>query len=167
MNIILEGIDASGKSTLAQKLINNYDFIDIVHSGKDEATGIDYFIESIENKDKCIFDRFHLSEEIFPIIYKRTPRLSFDEYEKINKCLINNDLYYIVFICSDMSIIEERLRERDELYYMKEMNAQNTLFSMYAETFKNTYNYSNFYIIDIAELNAYHNLDRWLDNNLK
>jgi len=167
MNIILEGIDGSGKSTLAQKLITNYDFIDIVHSGKDEATGIDYFIESIENKDKCIFDRFHLSEEIFPIIYKRTPRLSFDEYEKINKCLINNNLYYIVFICSDMSIIEERLRERDELYYMKEMNAQNTLFSMYAETFKNTYNYSNFYIIDIAELNAYHNLDRWLDNNLK
>lgn len=167
MNIILEGIDASGKSTLAQKLIDNYDFIDIVHSGKDEATGIDYFIESIENKDKCIFDRFHLSEEVFPIIYKRIPRLSFDEYEKINKYLINNDFYYIVFICSDMSIIEERLRERDELYYMKEMNAQNTLFSMYAEAFKNTYNYSNFYIIDIAECNAYHNLDRWLDNNLK
>ena len=155
MNIILEGIDASGKSTLAQKLIDNYDFIDIVHSGKDEATGIDYFIESIENKDKCIFDRFHLSEEIFPIIYKRTPRLSFDEYEKINKCLI------------DMSIIEERLRERDELYYMKEMNAQNSLFSMYAQEFKNKYNYSNFYIIDIAENNSYNNLDSWLENKLK
>lgn len=166
MNIILEGIDASGKSTLANKLVEQYNFGDIIHSGKKEATGIDYFIESLKNKDNCIFDRFHLSEEIFPIMYKRLPHLSFDEYEEINKYLIDNNVYFIVFICSDMSIIEERLRERDELYYMKEMGAQNTLFSMYAQEFKK-YNYSNFYIIDIAEPNSYNNLDIWLENKLK
>ena len=167
MNIILEGIDASGKSTLAQKLIDNYSFTDIIHSGKNEATGIDYFIDSIKEKDNCIFDRFHLSEEIFPIIYKRLPRISFDEYEKINNYLVENNVYYVVFVCSDMSIIEERLRERDELYYMKEMNAQNKLFNMYAKEFKQMYAYDNFYIIDIAETNSYDNLDSWLENKLK
>ena len=167
MNIILEGIDASGKSTLAQKLIDNYSFTNIVHSGKNEATGIDYFINSIKEKDNCIFDRFHLSEEIFPIIYKRLPRISFDEYEKINEYLIEHNVFYVVFICSDMSIIEERLRERDELYYMKEMNAQNSLFSMYSQEFKTRFNYSNFYIIDIAETNSYDKLDSWLANILK
>lgn len=167
MNIIIDGIDASGKSTFAKNLITKYDFNKIIHSGKNESTGIEYFIKSIKENDKCVFDRFHLSEEIFPIIYKRIPRLSFDEYEQINDYLIKSNTYYVVFVCSDMSIIEERLIERDELYYMKEMNSQNTLFKMYSNEFKYSYNYSNFYIIDIAEDNSYNDLYEWADKKFK
>lgn len=167
MKIIIDGIDASGKSTLANKLLNTNIFKYILHLTKNNIVDYDSFDYYLGSKDDLIFDRFHLSEEIFPSIYKRTPKISFDEYEIINKKIIENNIIYIVFICSDLSIINQRLKERNELNYLTEMPAQNSLFSLYANYFKEKYNYENFYIIDIAEEDAYNKLDIWLKNKLK
>ena len=65
-NQVLDKFESYKSSEEYEKLDND----DSKENSK-EATGKDYFIESIKNKDKCIFDRFHLSEEIFPIMYKK------------------------------------------------------------------------------------------------
>lgn len=163
MNVILEGPDAVGKTTLAEKLRNKYK-MSIHHSTTKTRNDLGYHLDLLDYRENTVFDRFHVGEFVYPKVYNREPKLNDNDFEIINKRIIDNNDMFIIFITSDMSIINERLIARGENDYLVEMDAQNTLFTEFANRFKK-YNYKNFYIIDIAEPNAYDKLDNWINKH--
>lgn len=162
MNIILEGPDAVGKTTLAKK-ISLYTNMDIIHFPS--ATTQEH-LDAL-NKGNTIFDRFHIGELVYPKIYHREPKLDFDEAnKKIMKSIVNNGDIIIIFITSDLDILRERLIERKEFNYLDEIEQQNILFTKYAWCF-DAWEYDNMYIVDIAEKDAYDKLWDWLKLKLE
>lgn len=164
MNVILEGPDAAGKTTLAEKLQRKYGMT-THHSTSRTRNDLHYHIDLLDYRTNTVFDRFHLGEYVYPIIYNRSSKLTTEESAMIDKRIIDNNDLIIVFTTSNMEIINERLRERGETNYIPEMTQQNELFTEAANKFS-TYNYKNFYVIDIAEPGAYDKLDAWIDERM-
>lgn len=158
MNIILEGLDASGKSTLAEKIQNKYGFQII----RKRTGNLENFIDFLPD---TIYDRHFISEWVFQRIYHRKPKLNDVEFEIVKKTAISNDSLIIVFICSDMQIIYDRLIARGELDYLKEMNTQHKYFVDCVNTFLK--DYPNLYVIDIAKPNAYENVEAWIIHKIE
>ena len=67
--IIIEGCDATGKSTLAKWLANELNF-EYFKDGF-HRLGVEYYINNSLNKStNIVSDRFHLGEYVYPIIKK-------------------------------------------------------------------------------------------------
>lgn len=162
MNVILEGLDAAGKTTLAEKLRDKYG-MRILHSTTKTRNDLNYHIDLLDYQQNTVFDRFHVGEVVYPQIYGRDPKIADNEFEIIERRIIDNNDMFIIFVTSDMSIINERLIARGEENYLAEMDDQNKLFTKYSSEFKSKYpNYKNFYTIDIAVPGAYDMLDQWI-----
>ena len=165
MNIILEGPDATGKTTLAEKLQNKYG-MSILHSTSKTRNDFNYHIDLLDYRKDTVFDRFHLGETIYPVIYNRAGKLSEQEVLAIDKRIMDNNDIIIVFTASDVEIINDRLKRRGEDSYIPEMKEQNELFTATANRFKK-HDYKNFYIIDISEQDAYDKLDVWIEERMQ
>lgn len=160
MNIVLEGPDSCGKSTLAKHIVDKYNFEYNHFPSNDYETHINALY-----KDNTVFDRFHIGELVYPEIYGRVPKLSFDEANKIMRSIVDNNDLFIIFITSNISILKDRLKERGEFNYLNEIDQQNELFKKYAWIFS-TYEYKNFYVVDIAQENAYEKLYSWVESKI-
>ena len=164
-NVILEGIDAAGKTTLANKLKQKYG-MKIINSTSKTRNTLEYHLDLLDYQQNTVFDRFHFGEVIYPTIYKRDGKLTYDEWNTINKRIIDNNDLLIIFISSDLSIINKRLQDRGEDDFIPTMELQNELFMQYAHEFKTNFRYKNFYIIDVAKPFCYDNLDNWIDEHI-
>ena len=163
MNVILEGLDAAGKTTLAEKLRDKFG-MSILHSTSKTRNDFHYHIDLLDYRTNTVFDRFHVGEYVYPVIYERSPKITYDEFRTIERRIIENNDMFIIFVCSNMEIINKRLKERGEDSFIKEMKDQNKLFNKYIQIFK-LYNYTNFYVIDVAEEGCYDKLDAWIDKH--
>lgn len=158
MNIILEGLDASGKSTLARKLQSKYQW-----PIKKKGTG--YFHEYLDFVPNTIYDRHFISEWVFPQIYNRDRKFNEGDFKFLVELAKACKSIIIIFVCSEMGIIYHRLSERGEFNeYFKEMTDQQYYFTQCIDTLLKNYPY--LYVIDIAKENAYADLDNWLDNKI-
>lgn len=168
MNIIIEGIDGSGKTTLANKLVENYHLNNNIHLTAKTENDFKFHMDLLINNQKTVFDRFHFSEfNVFSPLYGRKPKLTHKQWDLINKQIIENNDLFIVMVCSDMSIVDARLVARGELDYIPEVRQQNELFLKACDEFENLYHYKNFYVCDIAAENAYDKLDAWIEEHYK
>lgn len=61
MNIILEGLDAAGKTTLAEKLKLKYG-MDIIHSTASTRNDLAYHLDLLDYRSNTVFDRFYAGE---------------------------------------------------------------------------------------------------------
>ena len=138
MNVILEGLDAAGKTTLAEKLRDKFG-MNIIHSTSKTRNDLNYHLDLLDYQNNTVFDRFSVGEFVYPKIYGRDPKIADDEFKIIEKRIIDNNDLFIIFITSNMNIINERLIARNEYEYLKEMNDQNILFSEYAKKFRDKY----------------------------
>lgn len=163
MNVILEGLDAAGKTTLAEKLRNLYG-MRIHHSTASTPNDLAYHMNLLDYQSNMVFDRFHVGEYVYPNIYNREAKMSYSELREVEKRIIDNNDMFIIFITSDMQIINERLIARGEENYLNEMTEQNKWFNKYIKRFEE-YQYKNFYVIDVAEPNCYDNLDIWIEEH--
>ena len=161
MNIILEGPDAIGKSTLAEKLKNKYG-MSIVNSTSKTRNDFYYHIDLLDYRENTVFDRFHVGEMVYPEIYGRECKLSLDDFISINKRIVDNHDMIIIFYTSDINILKERLIERGELNYLEEIEQQNKLFLKWASII-DVHDYKLFKLVDIAKDSAYDALDNWID----
>lgn len=110
--IILDGLDATGKTVIAQNLAAKLGYV-IRHNIKPDNGYIDYLNKALF-PNNTIFDRFHLSEMVWPVIFEdgRKPMLRWQQHmiERIllrRKCLL-------VIVMSDFDKINERLSKREE-----------------------------------------------------
>ena len=164
MNVILEGPDAVGKTTLAEKLRDKY-HMSILHSTSKTRNDFHYHIDLLDYRENTVFDRFNVGEIVYPIVYKRPEKVTPEEQNQIFRRIIDNNDMFIIFVTSDIEILNERLRERGEDSFIPEMTRQNELFMKVANEFQEKYHYKNFYMIDVAKENAYDDLDKWIDEH--
>ena len=151
MNIIIEGPDATGKTTLVEKILAKHPDMTLLHDTGKTKNDKEYYMSLLE-KDNYIFDRFHLSEYIFPQIYGRPAKLTWQDFNEITDGLDARHTYMIIFISSDINILKDRLAERGEYDYFKEIVPQEELFELYANYLSKTYNFraQNIFVADIA-----------------
>lgn len=165
MNIILSGPDSCGKTTLGEKLRDKYN-MKIIHSTATTRNTLEYHLDLLDYHDNTIFDRFSVGEMIFPKIYGRPAMLTEEEFFKTLRRVEDNNDMYIIFKCSDVEILNQRLIERGEEDYLAEITQQCELYNEVAAKMANFFgDYKNFYIIDVAEKGCYDKLDAWIDSH--
>lgn len=109
MNIIIEGCDGVGKTTLVNKLKEYYNIDSIRLSYKDPK---DYnFYSRILEKTDCIFDRHFLSEIVYSIIFERQCELNRVELTKLYNQVVGSSIP-IFILDTDTSEILRRINER-------------------------------------------------------
>jgi thymidylate kinase len=109
MNIIIEGCDGVGKTTLVNKLKKYYG-VDSIRLSYKDPTDFEFYDRILEKSD-CIFDRHFLSEIVYSKLFNRESVIDFENTEKLlNKA---HELNIPIFILdTDKSIILDRLLAR-------------------------------------------------------
>lgn len=167
MRIIIEGPDASGKTQTANTILEKYNFNKIIKYSSEDVNNFDYYNTFLSPEfDKVIFDRFHISEMVYPEIYHREPKLSFKDFCNLNNKIISNNDLVIFFYTSDIEILKNRLIDRKELNYLEEIEQQNKVFMKYAYII-NVYEDMKIKFVDVAEQDSYEKLYKWLKDNLE
>ena len=165
MNVILSGPDSCGKTTLGEKLRDKYN-MKIIHSTATTRNTLEYHLDLLDYQDNTVFDRFSAGEMIFPKIYGRPAKLTEEEFYKTLRRVEDNNDIYIIFTCSDVEILKQRLIERGEKNYLAEIVQQCELYNEVAAKMSNFFgDYKNFYVIDVAKPNCYDELDKWIDKH--
>lgn len=165
MNIILEGPDAAGKTTLANKLSKKYN-MNVIHSTSKTRNDLSYHLDLLDYCQNTVFDRFHVGEMVYPEIYNRSGKLSLDDFLDINQRIIDNHDILIIFYASNIDTLKERLIERGELNYLSEIEQQNNLFKKYAYIV-NVYDDMLLKFVDVSMPNSYDELDSWIDSHFE
>ena len=158
MNLILEGLDASGKSTLAQKIQTKHNFPIVKKTTGNLMNFLDF-------KANTIYDRHFISEWVFQRVYHRPAKLSENDFNFLKNVAKTHDSLIVIFVCSQMQIIYDRLLDRGELNYLKEMDSQQHYFMECAQTFLK--DYPNLYVVDIAKPNAYDDVETWIEGRME
>ena len=144
MNVILSGPDSCGKTTLGEKLRDKYN-MKIIHSTATTRNTLEYHLDLLDYHDNTIFDRFSVGEMIFPKIYGRPAMLTEEEFFKTLRRVEDNNDIYIIFTCSDVEILKQRLIERGEEDYLAEIVQQCELYNEVATKMANFFgDYKNF-----------------------
>ena len=160
MNVILDGPDATGKTTLAEKLQKKYG-MGFVHSDAHAPNDLKYHMDLLD-RDNMVYDRFMCGEFVYPEIYGRKPKMTFEEICQVMQKIIDNNDIYIIMYASDINTLKERLIARGELNYLKEIEQQNELF-MKAIYCLDVYEYKHFIAVDVSKPENYEKLDNYID----
>ena len=157
MEIIIEGCDGVGKTTLVNKLKKHYN-IDSMHITSKDPNNYKFYKQLLKKKD-IIYDRHFIGEMIYPSIFNRKQKLSNHKFKKLLKYCRKHNIKIIILTTSD-SIISQRLYERGNehikiLQNIHDINLQ----------FKNIAKKYNIEIIDTLEVNT-RTIYKWLENKL-
>lgn len=124
MNIIIEGCDGVGKTTLAKKLADKY-CCDILHMTKNSDKTLDSYISKMLNKN-IIFDRCFISEYVYSKVFNRTTNI--DEYALnflLNFAYNQNYKIFILSISTDEIIKRLNIRGDEENDIIKNVSFLN------------------------------------------
>lgn len=157
MEIIIEGCDGVGKTTLVNKLKKHYQ-IDSMHITSKDPNDYSFYKQLLKKKD-IIYDRHFIGEMIYPKIFNRKQKLSNRKFEKLLKYCRKHNIKIIILTTGD-SIISQRLYERGNehtkiLENIHDINLQ----------FRDIANKYNIEIIDTLEVNT-KAIYKWLENKL-
>lgn len=132
MNIIIEGTDGTGKSTLAKYLQDHFN-LKYQHSSSETDNDFDYHFELLDSKENVVLDRFQLGEIIYPMFTpERESKITLSQAVMLSRM---EDTLTIILYASDTSVLKERIHERGELYSPL-YDAINELFKLLGETFE-------------------------------
>lgn len=165
MNICVSGPDAVGKSTYIEKCAKKFN-LNVIHSTAKTSNTLEYHLNLLDTHDNTCFDRFSVGERIFPFMYGREPKLTDEEFiETLQRVKDNNDMY-VLFVCSNPDILNERLIQRGELDCLKETEEQLTRYNQIRLEMEKFFgDYKNFFVCDVAIPGEYDRLDAWTEEN--
>lgn len=120
MLIIIEGVDCSGKSTLAKRLMNQMDGLTTFLS-KGPPTHTNPVVEYVlplatymPNKNlNIVCDRWHLGEMVYPRVFNRNSIMSWRQFRYIDD-VIRELGGIVVYLEPDHNIILRRFNERGD-----------------------------------------------------
>lgn len=148
MIVCLEGADGSGKSTLVKHLQEKYN-MKMIHSSSETKNDMEYHINLLK-EDNVVLDRANLGEIVYPEVYGRNPKMTWDnQIDFMNACM-DKGVIYIIFYASDFNTLKERLFKRGDTQQVLE-NAEkiNLVFKTLAHMFSELY--PNVYALDISK----------------
>jgi thymidylate kinase len=105
-NILLEGTDRAGKTTLAQRIGDElgFDSIKLRHQEADQyARYVGYYVHA----DNAVFDRGHISEDLYGPLYGRLPSFTPRQLTKLDKLV--NETCLVIFCLPKPTLALKRL----------------------------------------------------------
>lgn len=148
MHIILEGPDGSGKTTIANALINKYGF-KYHHSTSKTQNDLSYHIDLLLSSTPTVYDRFNIGEHIFPTLFGRESKMNMFSLVAIIRTIQTTNCVMVILYSSDVSILKKRLKIRGEdSKTLKLIDSINYMFQMFATSLLR--GYDNVLAIDIA-----------------
>ena len=109
MNIIIEGPDGVGKTTLVNKLKEHYG-VDSIRLSYKDPTDYDFYTRIMEKTD-CIFDRHFLSEIVYSKLFGRESEIGYEETTKLLSQAQNLSIPIFILDCDEKEILN-RLKIR-------------------------------------------------------
>lgn len=109
--IILEGCEGVGKTTLAEKLIKKYN-LDYIHITSKDPNDYNFYKQTMRKED-VVFDRHFIGEMIYPQIYNRKGNLNKRKFNKLLK-FAKKEKVHIIILTADVNVIEKRIKERNK-----------------------------------------------------
>lgn len=144
MQIIIEGCDGTGKTTLARKLSVHFNLSYIHLSRKDPTDYI--FYQNIFRKENVVFDRSYISEYIYPKYRHKKSNINFNDISY----LLQNYNSLLIILTGPIEIIRARLlnRANEDNYVIS--NLANILYD-----YSNIGDLVNCMFIDITKYNNF------------
>lgn len=154
MEIIIEGCDGVGKTTLVNKLKKHYN-IDSMHITSKDPNNYKFYKQLLLKK-QVVYDRHFIGEMIYPSIFDRKQKLNNKQFKKLLACC-NKNKVKILILTTDVDTILERLNERGNEHekIIDNIEIINSLFLRYSQMY-------NIKVIDTTKINM-RELYHWLE----
>ena len=132
-NIIIEGTDGTGKSTIADYISKSYDF-EYYHSSDKTPNNYNYHFELLSSDHKNVLDRFQIGEIIYPILFGRKSKLSLNQVLMLAR---TEDTHTLILYSSSEEFLYNRLKNRgdDDIDNIEYVYQANKLFKLVGEFF--------------------------------
>lgn len=115
MQIIIEGPDGAGKSTLAKKIADTFN-LKIIHSGKDDLNNLAYYAKLLTDNPNAVFDRFYFSEIVYGNALRNGKlRLTQHEINQLQLLLEMRDVI-IFYVTNTKEVLTDRMLDCGETY---------------------------------------------------
>lgn len=131
MITIIEGADATGKTTMAKYLASKTNATYLHASHPTSSNYIDEYIKPI-NSLNMVLDRWHIGEVIWPTIYNRESLFTEEDFDLCNWELATLGVNLIVLVRHEDKIVDELLRRGEEKEVDIVLHAQ----ELFMQTFK-------------------------------
>lgn len=120
MIIILEGPEAAGKSTLANKLSMQTGY-PIVHRDKpkteeDKLRMMEYYLAAVGSDKNFIFDRCWYSEIVYGTVMRDKSYISYEQMYQLETALAKNGGGMIIHCTDHLSLLWDRMITRGDDY---------------------------------------------------
>ena len=134
MKIILEGVDGSGKTTLAKILANKYG-LDVCHCTQHDPGDYDFYRQTIRKED-VVWDRHTIGELIYPEIFSRKQKISIEDARLVQASARAEGAKILILTC-DHDILKKRLLDRgtEDNRIVQNCEYIDNKFRFYAEQF--------------------------------
>lgn len=134
MKIILEGVDGSGKTTLAKILAERYG-LDVCHCTQDDAADYNFYRQTLR-KANVVWDRHTIGELIYPKIFDRQPQISTEDARLVMHYAREEGVKTFV-LTADMPTLYERLNKRgnEDSRIYENIDYIDSTFRFYAKQF--------------------------------
>lgn len=134
MNIIIEGTDGVGKTTLVQKLKEYYKTDSLRCTYKDPKNAS--FYSTLLDKTNCIYDRLFLSEIVYPTLFNRKCQLRWTEVlALLEKCKHNKIKIFILDTDTDEVLTRINNRGQEHPLIIENIDMLRTEFKKIADLF--------------------------------
>lgn len=111
MKVILEGVDGSGKTTLARILADKYG-LDICHCTQNDPADYEFY-KNTARKDNVVWDRHTLGELIYPHVFKRPQKIGIEE-TRLVLAYAREAGAKIFVLTAEGNILQQRLKRREK-----------------------------------------------------
>lgn len=109
MKIILEGIDGSGKTTLAKILAREYG-LDYCHCTASDPGDYDFYLNTAR-KDNIVWDRHTIGELIYPHVFDRVAQIGTED-ARLVLARARHEGAKIFILTASLDTIRNRLEKR-------------------------------------------------------
>lgn len=118
MRILIDGCDGTGKTTIAEKLANEYgcNIIRLTYGG-DRSLKAYFQMMAVDN---VVHDRTFISEIIYPKYFARASKLEFNSEKYLWNMIENLSMRPFILTASSLTIKERILQRGDE--YIKDVD---------------------------------------------
>ena len=123
--IVFEGPNNVGKSTLIKELRKYLDF-EVEHVTAICPNDYRFYNDLLSAMEPMIFDRLHLGEMIYPIVYDRDGKLSTEEFDKL--LVEHKDRVLIVIVDADYDFMIRAAQSKREFFDYEESKKERSAY---------------------------------------
>lgn len=149
MKIILEGCEGTGKTTLAQKLINKYN-LDYVHITNKDPNDYMFYKQTLRKED-VIYDRHLIGEMIYPKVFNRKGNLNYKKLEKLFDFALKEKVC-ILILTTNIEEIKKRVAERNKYKPDFIINKLPLINQQFCDIAIKYASYKNIFLIDTTKI---------------